>query len=149
MKKCNLVTIRQAMRLKALGFNEPCGVHAIFWKEPRPLIMYGYPSGNKDLKYALAVPTVDEAIDWLRKKHDVIIYDRFEPVVDPVKKGRIMYCHAVKFCDRKHGWNFRETIDYGIVSNNIYASKRYAINEALKYIEKKYATGRKNSSNRI
>lgn len=133
MKKCNLVTIRQAECLKALGFNEPCGVYAIFLEKPRPLIMYAYPSKNEDWKDGISVPTVDEAIDWLRKKFNIVIHDKVDPFVDPTSM-KITYIHQVKFCNTKHGWNFREFIYRGTPRTNVYVSKRICIQKALDYL---------------
>ena len=85
-----------------------------------------------------SVPTVDQAIDWIREKYDVIVFNHVAPYVDPRdKKNRIAYIYNVKYCNRKSGWNGRVHISYGkCASYNIYAAKRMAIMEAIRWIKK-------------
>mgnify|MGYP006916054875 CR=1 FL=1 len=115
-----VVTVKQALALKYLGFNEPCiGYH---------------------------LPTVDEAIDWLRRKFHVIVYDATEPFVDPIKK-HILYAYRVKYCNVRWGWNQREQIGCSKRSKDSYAAKRTAIWIAIRYIikTKKNAERRRNN----
>ena len=57
MTKESLISKTQTLALKELGFNE--------------LTLY--------LRGDMSVPTVDEVIDWLRRKHNIIIYNKIEP----------------------------------------------------------------------
>ena len=132
MKK-DLCSITIAEALKALGFNRE--------------VRYCYHPINRQLLrwscittpiYYIPVPTVDQAIDWIREKYDVIVFNHVAPYVDPRdKKNRIAYIYNVKYCNRKSGWNGRVHISYGkCASYNIYAAKRMAIAEAIRWIKK-------------
>ena len=66
MVKDSLITRMQAQTLKELGFKE--------------ITLYCY---SKGLRHEVSVPTTDEAIDWLRRKYNIIIYNKIEPFVDP------------------------------------------------------------------
>lgn len=76
---------------------------------------------------------VDMAIDFLRKKFGIIIYNAAAPYVDPREKGVIQYGYRVKFCNKQAGWNFREYIGDPQWSKNIYAAKRKALTIAIRY----------------
>lgn len=131
-----LVTIRQALDLAYLGFNEP-----VKMVTPKP---------NKKQVWicpALFVPTVDEAIDWLRRKYNVVVYNTYAPFVDPNNKIKIFYSFSVKQCDFQLGWNGRILLGRGKDSHDIYAAKRNAITIAIKHL-KKYARSRNKSANR-
>lgn len=93
--------------------------------------------------------TVDEAIDWIRRKFNVMIFDATEPYVDPIEK-KIKYAYRVKFCNKTWGWNQRERIGQTKWSNDSYAAKRTAIWIAIRYInrKKKDAERRRQSANR-
>lgn len=79
---------------------------------------------------------VDEVIDWLRRKHHIVIYDKIEPFVDP-KTNAILYRMAVKKCNLRDGWNGRIYIGESRLTKNIYAAKREAIWLAIRWIKKK------------
>ena len=116
MIKDSLVTKTQALALKELGFNEIT------------LYARGY----------LSVPTVDEVIDWLRRKYNIVIYNKIEPFVDPVDETHktILFKYGVKRCDVNHlGWNGRIDLGTTRLSKNVYSLKREGINIALKYIK--------------
>lgn len=120
MVKCSLITITQALTLRELGFNE-CSCN-VFWY-----------AGKKIRRH-----NVDEVIDWLRRKYNIVIYNKIEPFVDPTDEThkKILFRFGVKRCDINHlGWNGR--IDLGVtrLSTNVYSLKREAINIALKYIK--------------
>ena len=115
MTKESLISKTQTLALKELGFNE--------------LTLY--------LRYGVPVPTVDEAIDWLRRRHNIIIYNKIEPFVDPADQTHktILFRFGVKRCDINHlGWNGRLYIGETRFSKNIYSLKREAISIAIKYI---------------
>ena len=128
------VTLKQAMILRELGFNEKCSRYAYkFWQ------MFGYKLQQQDGNLydnskanILAVPTVDEAIDWLRRKFHIMIIDTTEPFVD---RSTILYSYRVKHCNRKHGWNARKYVGVGKWTKDSYAAKRMAIQIALRYIK--------------
>jgi hypothetical protein len=109
--KCSLVSIRQAAALKELGFKEPC---------------------------IEGLPSVDQAIDFIRRKYNIHIVNRTVPFVDPTTDGKISYNYCVKKCYTKRGWNFREIIA-SHSSHNIYAVKRMCITRALSWIKRKKA----------
>ena len=116
MVKDSLVTKTQALALKELGFNEIT------------LYARGY----------LSVPTVDEAIDWLRRKYNIVVYNKIEPFVDPVDDTHktILFKYGVKRCDINHlGWNGRIDLGTTRLAKNVYSLKRESINIALKYIK--------------
>lgn len=120
MVKCGLITITQALTLKELGFNE-CSCHA-FWY-----------AGKKIRRYS-----VDEVIDWLRRKYNIVIYNKIEPFVDPTDDTHknILFKYGVKRCDVNHlGWNGRMDLGTTRLNTNVYSLKREAINIALKYIK--------------
>ena len=82
------------------------------------------------------VPTVDEVIDWLRRKYNIVIYNSIEPFVDPAaKKPRILYRYSVKKCNLRDGWNGRKYIGESKLVENIYSAKRQAIMLAIRYIK--------------
>lgn len=130
MKK-QRVTKRQAFILKKLGFNKHTTAYYNYDSKeiyyvccPKNLNRFG-------IKIASA-PTVDEAIDFLRQKYNVIIYNTSAPYVDPIDpKRRISYNMSIKYCNRRDGW-----IGYISGSYNIYAVKRCAISTAIKWIDK-------------
>lgn len=78
---------------------------------------------------------VDSVIDYLRKKHNVIIYNSMEPFVDPRTK-KILYRFSVKFCNMRDGWNGREYIGRSTLTCDIYSAKRQAIWLAIRWINK-------------
>lgn len=82
-----------------------------------------------------SVPTVDQAIDWLRRKYNIVIYNAIEPFVDPIKKPRILYRYSVKKCNLRDGWNGRKYIGESKLVENIYSAKRQAIMLAIRYIK--------------
>lgn len=115
MTKESLISKTQALAIKKLGFNE--------------LTLY--------LRGDMSVPTVDEVIDWLRRKHNIIIYNKIEPFVDPADQTHktILFRFGIKRCDINHlGWNGRLYIGETRFSKNIYSLKREAISIAIKYI---------------
>lgn len=82
--------------------------------------------------------TVDEIIDKLRKKCNIVIYHKAEPFVQPTgNKHKVTYCFAVKKCypGKSNGWNKREYIGESKWCENVYEAKRQAIKIALKYVE--------------
>lgn len=134
------VTVKQALLLRDLGFKEKCMQYAYSFQKDHPYIpqkpTFGVYRNKKENPSVLALPTVDEAIDWIRRKYKVIIYDASEPFVNPMSK-KIIYAYKVKFCNIKMGWNHREYIGITKWSHDTYVSKREAINIALKYVIKK------------
>lgn len=131
------VTIHQAKLLKQLGFDEKCSGYVWSWEsdhieriyEVTTLNNYNSPNFIK----TFSVPTVDQAIDWLRKKYNIIIYHTHVPYVCP-KTRKIVYTFAAKICNPKWGWNHRILLKRGIQSADIYAAKRSAITIALNWI---------------
>lgn len=120
MVKCSLVTIAQAIALRELGFNE-CS-HHVFWY-----------AGKKVRRH-----TADEVIDWLRRKYNIVIYNKIEPFVDPIDDTHktILFKYGIKLCDTKHlGWNGRTDIGTTRLASNVYSLKREAIDIAIKYIK--------------
>ena len=141
MKK-DLCSITICKELEKLGFDEKTfhyysPYRAAIRKDPnlqsRDWNHYFKPRFNW-----ISVPNVDQAIDWIRKRYDVIVFNHVAPYVDPRdKKNRIAYIYNVKYCNRKNGWNGRVHISYGkCASYNIYAAKRMAIMEAIRWIKK-------------
>lgn len=121
MVRDNLVTKTQGKALKELGFKE--------------MTLYYYSAG---LRHEVSVPTTDEAIDWLRRKYNIIIYNKIEPFVDPIDDTHktILFKYGVKLCDTQHlGWNGRTDLGTTRLASNVYSLKREAINIAIKHIK--------------
>ena len=129
----SLVTIKQAQELKALGFRDKVST-AMNVKTGNI-----YPSismNHNRMPHWVSIPTVDEVIDWFRRKHDVIIYNTRAPFVDPTdSKSRISYAFSIKFCSKRDGWNGRIHVGYSGCSYNIYAAKRRAISIAISWLK--------------
>jgi len=136
----NLVTTKQALLLKDLGFNVPTAQYAFRFSDDGEYYIQNHPlfnnHNNRLIKNVISIPTVDEAIDWIRKKFHVIVYDSTEPYVCPTSM-KILYAYRVKFCNVRHGWNSREYIGSTKWSADSYAMKRQALWIALRYIVKK------------
>lgn len=76
---------------------------------------------------------VDDAIDLIRKKYNVVIYHKSTPFVDA--SGKIIYNFAAKSCNPKMGWNGRTYINTPSTwDSNIYEAKRRAIRAAAQWI---------------
>lgn len=136
MVKDSLVTKKQAQTLRELGFKEP--VSGYVWEDENSGILFGYPEDNNHIHACLSVPTIDEAIDWLRRKYNIVIYNKIEPFVDPTDQTHktILFRFGVKLCDTTNlGWNGRMYIGETRLAKNIYSLKRDAISIALKYIK--------------
>ena len=137
MTKDSLITKKQAQILKELGFKELSTYYYLpnIW---RVRVNCDYPRKNKKYLKGCSLPTVDEVIDWLRRKYDIIIYNKIPPFVDPVDHTHktILFRYGVKRCDTiVLGWNGRVDLGSTDMSTNVYALKRAAINIALKYIK--------------
>lgn len=77
--------------------------------------------------------TVDETIDIIREKYNVVIYHKATPFVD--SSGKIIYNFAAKCCNPKFGWNGRTYINTpNKWDSNIYEAKRRAIRAAAQWI---------------
>ena len=132
------ITLNQAEKLKSLGFNDYVVGHyyaSSYYKgRIRP---NGEPKNWNEWTALVSAPTVDEAIDWLRRKYNIHIYTCIEPFVDPNDpKGSVLYRYGAKWCDRKNGWNGRLVIGKTKLSKNPYSLKRQAITFALRWITK-------------
>ena len=137
MKK-ERVTIHQAKLLKQLGFDEKCSAYAWHWEDDNVERIYEIPTlynANNLLNFRnqYSAPTVDQVIDWLRKKYNIIVYHTHIPFVCP-KTRKIVYTFTPKICNPEWGWNQRITLKRGIQSADIYAAKRSAITIALNWI---------------
>ena len=86
--------------------------------------------------YCMIYPTVDQIIDFLRKKYNIIIYNKIEPFVDP-KMHNIVFKFAVKWCNIRDGWNGRKYIGETKLLTDIYEAKREAIDIAIEYLKKR------------
>lgn len=133
--KMNLVTIKQAKELRDLGFVGPTMRHAYRFDKKHYKLQHVRVLTTNVCDSVLCVPTVDEAIDFIRKKYNIIIYNRIAPFVDE-KTHKIYYSYAVKYCNKLWGWNHRKYIGSSKTSANIYAMKRSAITIAIRHIKK-------------
>lgn len=133
--KAALVTIKQAQELKALGFRDVVS-HCIVETIGGYKIKSGCSSNVNKYKWAVSIPTVDEAIDWLRRRYNVHIYTSVPPFVDPKdNKHPILYRYSVKWCNKRDGWNGRVRIGESNLSKNVYSLKRQAIWLAIRWIK--------------
>ena len=82
--------------------------------------------------------SLDGVIDWLRRKHNIVIYNSIEPFVDPVSDNHhILYRFSVKYCNLRDGWNGREYIGESKLTKNIYTAKKQAITLAIKWLKQR------------
>ena len=135
MTKDSLVTKTQALTLRELGFKEP--VSGYMWTAESKT-WFSCPDNNNHIRSCLSVPTTDEVIDWLRRKYNIVIYNKVEPFVDPIDDTHktILFKYGVKRCDINHlGWNGRIDLGTTRLAKNVYSLKREAIGIALKYIK--------------
>jgi hypothetical protein len=153
-----LVSIKQAEILKELGFTEITQRYAYKSINGNKFKLaenigrnyrYNKPRFSGFLQLYLLVPTVDQAIDWIRRKFDVIIYNSAEPFVTPLSKD-IVYAYGVKYCSKRDGWNGRIIIERsGDWCKDPNTAKRRALTKALNFIKKeKDAKRRRKSENR-
>lgn len=153
-----LVSIKQAEVLKELGFKEL--VRRFAYREVNEekfklvpdqhhICTYHRPRYLGIMKQYVLIPTVDQAVDWIRRNFDVVIYNSAEPFVKPLTKD-IVYAYGVKYCNKRDGWNGRIIIDRGSKwYKDPNAAKRRALTKALNFIKKrKNAESRRKSENR-
>lgn len=153
-----LVSIKQAEILKELGFKEL--VRRFAYREvneekfklipdQEALCTYNRPRYRGIMKQYLLIPTIDQAVDWVRRNFDVVIYNSAEPFVKPLTRD-IVYAYGVKYCNKRDGWNGRIIIDRGgNWCKDPYIAKRRALTKALNFIKKKKdAKSRRKSENR-
>lgn len=96
------------------------------------------------------VPTCDEVIEWLRVKHNVLVFHAVPPFVDPSLDGKneILHRLCIKFCNRRDGWNGREIIGKTDLNKNLNTLKRQAIAIAIKWLlKRKKQQNKKNGRN--
>lgn len=131
--KANLVTVKQAQELKTLGFHDETSMAmSVKTGSIYPSLLYDHNRFNS----WVSIPTVDEVIDWLRRKYDVCIYTSVPPFVDPTGDAHpILYRYTVKYCNRRDGWNGRVRIGETNLSKNVYSLKRQAIWLAIRWIK--------------
>lgn len=137
MVKDSLITKTQAQALKELGFKELSMYYYLpnTWKVR---VNCDYPRKNGKHLQGYSLPTADEAIDWLRRKYNIIIYNKIEPFVDPTDDTHktILFKYGVKLCDTQHlGWNGRTDLGTTRLTSNVYSLKREAIDIAIKHIK--------------
>lgn len=141
MVKDSFVTKTQAQALKKLGFKEPCLRRYIqIWAKSTetPTNKEGIRVFHINNSSTIGVPTIDEVIDWLRRKYNIIIYNQIEPFVDPTDTSHksILFKFGVKKCDTNNlGWNGRRDLGTTRLNTNVYSLKREAISIALKYLK--------------
>lgn len=133
------VTYNQARKLKAIGFKEPTYNRFKVGSHPK-ISKTNFTNWNR-LIFSVSAPTIDEVIDWLRRKYNIHIYTCIEPFVDPKDpKGSVLYRYGVKWCDQKNGWNGRIVIGKTNMSKNPYSLKRQAITLAINWLNKRNKT---------
>lgn len=76
---------------------------------------------------------VDTAIDHIRRKYNVHIYNNAPPFVAPITK-KVVYAFSVKVCNTKLGWNGRKSLGCTKWYSNVYQAKRAALKIALDWI---------------
>lgn len=131
--KANLVTLKQAQELKTLGFRDKVSV---VMSVKTGNIYPSIPKDHNCMHSWVSIPTVDEAIDWIRRKYDVHIYTPIAPFVDPTNDEHpILYRYAIKFCNKRDGWNGRAYVGETDLSKNVYTIKRQAVWLAIKWIK--------------
>lgn len=111
-------------------------------KQAKELQKLKYYSFVVSVPNAGLMATVDDVIDWMRKKYNIVIYNAIEPFVDPFSH-KILYRMSVKYCNVRDGWNGRIYIGESRLTNNIYAAKREAIAIAIRWIKKQQKNAKK------
>ena len=106
------------------------------------LAKYGYCGYFTYVSTIGRIATIDDAIDWVRRQYNIVIYNTIEPFVDPVS-NKILYRMSVKQCNLRDGWNGRIYIGESKLTSNIYTAKRQAVSIAIRWIKKKYNEKRK------
>lgn len=137
MVKDSLVTKTQAQTLKELGYKDMTAYYHWPFGLPNPISCH-HPRTNDKYSHGYSMPTTDEAIDWLRRKYNIVIYNKIEPFVDPTDDThkKILFKYGVKRCDVNHlGWNGRMDLGTTRLNTNVYSLKREAISIAIKYIK--------------
>jgi len=76
---------------------------------------------------------VDPAIDYIRQKYNIHIYNSAPPFVTPVTK-KVVYAFSVKVCNTQLGWNGRKSLGCTKWYSNVYQAKRAALKIALDWI---------------
>lgn len=76
---------------------------------------------------------IDDVIDIIRRRFDVIIYNTAAPHVSPIS-NKIIYGFSVKACNTRWDWNARTYLGKTKWRTNIYQAKREAINIAINWI---------------
>lgn len=79
---------------------------------------------------------ISTAIEWLRVKHNIVVYDYVAPFVCP-KTKKIIFCYAAKKCSIRDGWNGRVFIGKSEYLDDPLECKYQAINLALNFIKNK------------
>lgn len=119
----NLVTIKQAEDLKSLGYDEKCFRYA--YKFDNKFILQKnlikVSNKNRTSPLILAIPTVDEAIDWLRRKYKLYVHI----------EGKDEYDEYNVLLSKN--WD----LDNIQCAKNIYAAKRLAISSIIREIKKR------------
>ncbi len=132
----NLITVAQALALRDLGYDEETIGRYAFDQGDKFYLQEGCAIYKNSIsKSGISVPTVDETIDWLRRKYSIVIYNSTAPYVDTSTRV-ITYAFTVKLCNQRWGWNQRTHVGTTKWSKDIYAMKRIAIWMAIRYIKK-------------
>lgn len=76
---------------------------------------------------------VDAAIDYIRRRYNVHIYNSAPPFVAPATK-KVVYAFSVKVCNNQLGWNGRKSLGCTKWYENVYQAKRAALKIALDWI---------------
>lgn len=134
------VTYSIAKKLKELGFKDFCTINNYFFdpEEPSHTLQknfYGQHSGNCSENYLnriIRAPLWQQAIDWLREKHKIVVDPRihFSASTKPV-------FFACVFKDGKKGWEDKMKNDNHFTYEQ---AREAAINKALEIIEKAQET---------
>ena len=86
------------------------------------------------------IPTCDEVIEWLRVKHDIVIFNAMPPFIDHNENNGIFYRLCIKFCDKEHTtkffWNSYIFIGTTNLNKNLNVLKRQAITMAINWLLK-------------
>lgn len=86
-------------------------------------------------KAGAPITSTEEIANWLFDKHQIVIYDRIEPFVDPVETpSKILFRLGVKKCSLRDGWNGRIYIGESNLTPHRDFAKLQCIEMALKFI---------------
>lgn len=132
------VTYEIALKLKELGFDEPCFFafdNCKFRCKDLRTNEQEFEGVNYNSSTYISQPLWQQVIDWLREKHNVDIFPTLTTTIPDYKGGDILYTYSIctKFDDGTPCW----TYDIDIVFDTYEEAREQAIIKAIEMLCKK------------